>query len=314
MKNLKLFGTALTAILLCLNFSACSNDDETQSDNPYAVISYSTIDDSTPELYKDHSGGVKIISNKYDKKTGFGKIRFKSDVIVFEQIIEGDKIDYIKLPLTVEEIGSNAFYCCEELRKLDLPRRVSEIGQEAFKGCYSLTYLAIPEQVTRIQRGTFDNCSKLEYVKIPKNVTEIGENAFWGCSSLDRSCISNLDFLENVTEIGRSAFRDCSSLTSVIVPYRVTSIKSSTFYGCSKLTDISFPKCLTEIHGDALNGCSSLKTIKIEATTPPKVYADFSDDIKRNCTLYVPEGYASAYKTAHVWREFLKIKEVTFIN
>lgn len=30
MKNLKLFGTALTAILLCLNFSACSNDDETK--------------------------------------------------------------------------------------------------------------------------------------------------------------------------------------------------------------------------------------------------------------------------------------------
>ncbi len=49
------------------------------------------------------------------------------------------------VPAGVTSIGDNAFFKCDELRKVSIPDSVTSIGEEVFAGCGKLRKLSIPD-------------------------------------------------------------------------------------------------------------------------------------------------------------------------
>lgn len=190
-----------------------------------------------------------------------------------------DKLESIKLPSGVTEIGDYAFYSCDRLKSIELPSGLTSIGAGAFSVCRSLTSIDLPPGVTVIEGGLFENCIALKSVGLPSGVTSIGSYAFSRCFSLtdielppgitsiddivfsECRSLTGINLPQGVTSIGNRAFEYCSLLANINLPSKVTSIGNSAFHGCSSLTNIELPSGVTSIGDNVFQGCSSLASI-----------------------------------------------------
>ena len=87
---------------------------------------------------------------------------------------------------------------------------VANIGSEAFYGCDNITSVIIPDTVTSIGGSAFSFCESLIGVMIPDSVTSIGDSAFSFCESL-----INITIPDSITTIESFVFYSCDSLTDV---------------------------------------------------------------------------------------------------
>ena len=235
------------------------------------------------------------------------------------------------IPDSVTTIDRCAFQHCTSLTSVTIPNSITTIGRSAFSDCSSLTSVTIPDSVTTIYSGAFSYCSSLKEFKgkfasedgrclivdgvlnsfaptglneytIPDSVTTIGDSVFGGCSNLTNITIPN-----SVTTIGGYVFSDCSSLTSVTIPDSVTTIDRGAFSGCKSLSYLTIGKSVKEIGRRAFEGCSNIDMIICRATTPPKLYMEFSTptSFEKFKTLVVPTGCEEAY-TKSDWGYYLK--------
>ncbi len=198
----------------------------------------------------------------------------------------------------VVAIGASAFTDCSQLTSIKLPETLESIGSSAFSSC-ALTSIEIPNSVTNITDGAFNYCTSLKSVKVNQyvleeglrnvfftykgsnanvsssdylyrsitnvtftsNVTRISDYAFYECASL-----SEITLPDDVTYIGEGSFYSCSSLKSIVIPDGVKSIGSSAFAYCSKLTSVTLPDGLTRIGAGAFQACSQLTSIALPET------------------------------------------------
>jgi hypothetical protein len=133
---------------------------KTNSDNSSSGLAYTLSDDGT-----------------YYTVTGIGECT-DTDI----------KIPPVYKGLPVKEIGSDAFYNCDNLVSVTIPDSVTSIGSSAFRDCSNLTSIVIPDSVTSIGYDAFRSCSSLESVVIGDSVTSIGHAAFYNCDSLTIYC------------------------------------------------------------------------------------------------------------------------------
>ena len=152
----------------------------------------------------------------------------------------------------VTTIPISAFSNLSYVESITIPSDVTSIGTQAFYGCTSLKRLNstedgvfnIPAGVTVIQAQTFYNCYAMTKVIIPADVTSIGNYAFNGCSALER-VNSNTDgemiLPDGLKTIGSYAFHNLSQITKVVVPDSVTNIGEYAFRGCNAIEDITLP-------------------------------------------------------------------------
>ena len=164
-------------------------------------------------------------------------------------------IKSIELPM-VENIGSYAFYYCEELTSVKMPK-VKNLGAYAFAECSSLGQVFID----RDEKNGFE-------------ITDIGEYAFKNCSNLDFTAGTNLNKnylrFEFLNKINDGVFYGCSSIESIDItlpqvntPTVVDNIPVSSkignyaFYGCTGLKDVKISSCY-EVGEGSFKGCSSL--------------------------------------------------------
>lgn len=138
-----------------------------------------------------------------------------------------------KIPNTVKNIGSGAFYCHNELKNIIIPQNIVNIGDSAFANCESLITAYISDGVKNIGVDAFSMCDKLEDVRLPESISSIESFTFYECKSLE-----NITLPKNVQSIGREAFLDCTSLENMVIPENVSKIDQSAFYGCSALKAI----------------------------------------------------------------------------
>ena len=256
--------------------------------------------------------GANIVSNSY--KDGKGVITFDGNVTT---------------------IGNYAFYSCTSLTSVTIPDSVTTIGNWVFYGCTSLkefkgkfatdngrclivdgvlnsfaigcgaTEYTIPDSVTTIGDSAFAYCDSLTSVTIPDSVTTIGYGAFWNCESLTSVTIG-----DSVTTIGDCAFYYCTSLTSVTIGDSVTTIGDEAFWNCASLTSVTIGDSVTTIGEWAFYYCSKLKYVYSKPTTPPSLgdyafkYSSNWSYINIGCTIYVPRGCGSAYKSAATWSDY----------
>ena len=138
------------------------------------------------------------------------------------------KLTTVLLPVSVKEIGENAFAGCRKLDNIYTPNVVS-IGNYAFNGCTFLTSIDLP------------------------NAIEIGDHAFYN---------SGLKFisLPQVSYIGENAFQDCHYLSSVNIP-EATTIGNYAFYE-TNIQEISLPKAIY-IGEQCFYNCDSLKKVTL---------------------------------------------------
>ncbi|MDE6264350.1 MAG: leucine-rich repeat protein [Paramuribaculum sp.] len=175
--------------------------------------------------------------------------------------INGELIEDLVIPESVDSIGNYAFYGCSGLQSVSIPNSVKYIGSSAFCQCSGLTSIKIPNSVTSISDHTFSQCDGLTSVTIPNSVKSIGEAAFCG-----GSCLKSVSIPNSVTYIGSDAFSGCSGLTSVVIPNSITSIGESAFSWCSGLKSVDMPNSVTSIGKSAFYKCTALEKIVVPSS------------------------------------------------
>ena len=271
-----------------------------------------------------------LVAQQYDFKVG--QLYYKiTDTVTREVAIVQEKSSYpyynnaptgtITIPATVvnggntysvTSIGKYAFSGCSGLTSINIPSSVTKIENGAFYNCTSLTSVSLPNGLESIgsntsydDYGTFEGCTSLTYITIPNSVTSIGYYAFVRCSGLTSINIPN-----SVTSIEYSAFSRCSGLTSITIPNSVTIIRESAFSRCNGLTSITIPNSVTSIGERAFYGCSGLNSVTVHWQRPLRIDRNVFDSIALNrVKLTVPQGTASLYQSADVWKDFNPIVE-----
>lgn len=127
-------------------------------------------------------------------------------------------VTYVKLPDTINRLGSGAFRRCSALEEVILPKAITIISNCCFSDCVSLKNIQLHEGITEIEISAFYNCRALTEIIIPNSVTSIGDYAFYNCTGLTSITLPN-----GVTSIGEGAFIRCN-LKSVTIPSSVMKI------------------------------------------------------------------------------------------
>ena len=137
-------------------------------------------------------------------------------------------------------------------------KKVVEIGTRAFYNCQQMTSVQIPDTVKTIKEYAFNKCLKLTKIEIPDSVTTLGIRAFSGCSKATELKIS-----KSLTSIPDYAFSTCRSLKEVEIPDNISTLGIFAFIDCESLEEVTIPKSITNPYlAGQFKGCKSLKTIK----------------------------------------------------
>lgn len=240
-----------------------------------------------------------------------------------------DSLISVFMPLSTTAIGLAAFEDCHNLMYVDIPRAVTSIGNAAFRYCTALNEITIPSKVTTIGAYAFMYCNHLKEISLPSSVTTMGDGAFHNCTRLTSfiippvTSIADNTFVEckglksvyipkSVQSVGVSAFSGCDSLQSVIVPNAVSTIKDRAFISCHELTTVTLPASLTSIGERVFANCTKLSSITAYPSTPVILPSTsvFEGVDKNTCALYVPEGSLDLYKSAMIWKDFIKMNAI----
>lgn len=100
---------------------------------------------------------------------------------IYSFAFESSNLSSVALPDSMQEIGSNAFYCCQELKFIDFGNGIERIGTNdglsVITMCINLKQIEIPSQVKYICRSAFAQ-GKLEKVILNEGIEYIDEYAF----------------------------------------------------------------------------------------------------------------------------------------
>lgn len=167
----------------------------------------------------------------------------KSQVFsVFDQ-----QLNRLKLPESVQKIGKNSFFGCENLEYLHIPKNIHHIGYNPFVKCPNLTlssdsskFQIINEMLVDCDRNLLIFCPNAtiqETIEIPPYINIIGRNSFCFCSNLKKIHVP-----KSVQIIERGAFASCNNLEQVEIPNSVKKIEKWAFSHCPKLEKIEIAK------------------------------------------------------------------------
>ena len=135
------------------------------------------------------------------------------------------KISYVYLEGVVT-IGERTFQSCDNIRGVTLPACIKEIGSAAFFQCQQLLSVGFDPDTESVTVGDdiFNSCWRLMDVTLPKTMNQIGKNMFYNCMVLPGLVIP-----EGVTSIGEGAFSSCRGMTTVFIPKSVKQIAIAAF-------------------------------------------------------------------------------------
>ena len=178
-------------------------------------------------------------------------------------------ISAVALPITLEKIGSFAFYECYDLVYVKLNKVVS-IGEYAFGYCSSLFKMTL-DVTESVGLGALYECSSLRYLGVSVIGKSANENRYIGHAFGAESADYNDEFVPeslyavgivNCKDIPDRAFAGCSNMGEIIL-MDAESIGVRAFYACRLLTSVLLPDSLKTIGDDAFFGCDNLKSLEL---------------------------------------------------
>jgi len=214
------------------------------------IIIPESIESIEDVSFKNCFGRVEICNNAqidispsvakhvYSSTSGSSKLIYKDEYILYK---DGDTLSLVlyignkkgdssstsfSVPDGVTNIGSYAFYHCDELTSVVIPDSVTTVGEYSFALCSNLNNITLSNGIISIEPGTFYKCQNLTTVVIPDNVTNIGVYAFKSCSNLISVTLG-----KGVTSIGAEAFIECYKLVEIVNHSALPITAKSTGYG-----------------------------------------------------------------------------------
>ncbi len=176
----------------------------------------------------------------------------------------------VYLPLSLRDIGSNAFKNHPTLEEVSIPKYVESVGYYAFQNCKSLKKVTYNPKANSLQYSNvtapFLNCEKLETVIIGENVKAVPPRMFQKLPSL-----SEITIPSTVESIGSNAFLECG-LKRVNLGQGLKVIGSYAFEK-TLIDSIYLPSSIDSIASSAFLSCESLKTISYNATNNVESYS-----------------------------------------
>lgn len=220
----------------------------------------------------------------------------------------------LKLPLTLNYVGGNAFANKIELQNLyitDLSSfckiEFNNSNSSVFNGSRTkfyvnntqVTNLIIPSDITRLKTYTFFYALTITGVTIPSTVTSIG-----GRGTFQSSGLRNVTVPSSVTSWnGSDTFANCTSLTRATLN-NSGAVGGNAFKNCSNLTSVTFGNNITAIGDGAFTGCTKLASVTLNSTTPPTIDSSSFGAIPSTFKFYVPCSAVNTYRTASVWSSY----------
>lgn len=104
------------------------------------------------------------------------------------------------------------------LKNIKLPATINSIGSNAFRDCSGLNTISIPSSVVSISSNAFYNCTGLSSITIPISVSAIGGYAFYNCTGLT-SIIVNSSYPVDLTSPTYVFYNINKTTCSLYVPY-----------------------------------------------------------------------------------------------
>ena len=190
----------------------------------------------------------------------------------------------IKIPDSVETIGSRAFYGCRNLKKITLPSALKTLSLNTFTYCTSLSDVYLPASLTDIGSNIFFQCYNLT------NIHYAGSLAQWSQINVDKGflsvCSANLittdytvyfndespdffNFIKKVTITQYKGTENTTAIPETIGGWPVTKIEENAFNNNTNLETVNFSGSKTQ--WDNITGKDALSNIrlvcgKLEAT------------------------------------------------
>ena len=156
-------------------------------------------------------------------------------------------IEEVLLPVTLKEIGSQAFLKTSQLKTIEIPENVSTIGQEAFRE------------------------SGITTVKLPNGVTNIASRAFYYCPELAEVTTYGSTFNDDPEAmIHPYCLEGCPKLARFEIPESIRILGQGLLGGNRKVTQLTIPANVTQINFSAFNN-TGIKEVKVEGTTAESV-------------------------------------------
>ncbi len=165
---------------------------------------------------------LKGFSTQNDRFTVINGILYTKDTLLCYPAAKSRK-NYI-IPPNIKRIADGAFVSNKTLEYIAIPSSVTEIGSEAFADCKALRTVVLHKGITNIPDGAFAFCSSLENIALPDSAVSIGDAAFYECKSLGALNIS-----DRIEKIGKMAFQGCESFSEIYIPENVTNISDWLF-------------------------------------------------------------------------------------
>lgn len=348
MKTLRLIGMTVIAIIMSGNFIACSNDNDTNTEQGIILI-----DNSQEILTLSPTAGsqeIKFISNadwqikKYDDSDTWFTITPTNgnagENIITIEVSSNDSYEERGGEFSIETATYTETIPFVQTGKDDImyTQHVETAGTlyDLF-GTYEVRKLKLSGYINGTDIATMRKMPLIELDlsdahivgggsyeirfyngmgTTNKEVFSTTDNIFPNYFYYEISSLQSIILPKSVTEIGYCAFKGCTGLTSVEIPNSVTKIGSSAFEGCTGLTSITIPSKVTSLvtqgslypYSSVFADCTALKEVHVKNPTPPEIQND-TFSTYAYITLYVPAGSKEAYQNHSIWKKFGTIIE-----
>lgn len=205
-----------------------------------------------------------------------------------------EKLETVKLPSSVTEIGYSAF-SNTAIKSFTASKNLKKLGFSAFENCKKLTSVDLSKsQVKELSDSLFYSCTQLEKIKFPKNLTSINYDAFYNTG------IKSIKLPDTISYIPENCFRDCKKLETVTLPNKLKSISYEAFAGCKKLKKITIPASVNYIDDYAFD---SIKEVTFKGKDTSFSSVSFNYDV----TIKAKEGSEAQYRAEDYGYTFVAI-------
>ena len=172
--------------------------------------------------YTIPSNIIEIAPKAFSGARNLEKIELNEGLkIIGKEAFYNTSIKKVKIPSTIEEIGTQAFThksSCHSEYSIDKKNRIfrtdknclykmNEDGTDTLLACWKigLALITIPDEVIEIGEKAFVGCSRLKEIDLNNNLQIIGPSAF------DKCPLDKIFLPENIKEINDLAFKECET-------------------------------------------------------------------------------------------------------
>lgn len=156
----------------------------------------------------------------------------------------------------LKTIPDSCFYGCTKLEQVKIPESVENIGHWSFSKCNLIPSIEIPSHVKIIGDGAFADCASLQNFTVSEWNTEFTarDGLLYNCGYKSGYCYTPYDLHLISCPGGKD---------NVVLDEETVNINEFSFYGCRKFTSLNIPSKVFYINPKAFYSCDSFENFYV---------------------------------------------------